>query len=123
MRPNQMCAGGFSGDEVTASSVPGTVSAITLGVAFTLLALGVEQFWVVFIIGFCVVLPTATGYAKRAEQRPDEETAADSDDPALAQLRERYARGELTDEEFERQVEQLLVAQAKGRDGAEPTSW
>ncbi len=114
----------MGGKDRTANSVPGIVSALTLGVAFTLLALGVQQFWVVFIIGFGVVLPTATRYAKRSNQRTDDQGTTHSEtDPALARLRQRYARGKLTDEEFEHQVEKLLVAETKGRDAEEPTDW
>ncbi len=114
----------MGGEGLTASSVPGIVSALTLGVAFTLLALGVEQFWVVFIVGFGLVLPAATQYTRRADQQPEKKPTTDSEtDPALARLRERYARGELTDEEFEHQVEKLLVAETKGRDAEEPTGW
>lgn len=34
-------------------------------------------------------------------------TAEESDDPALDELRERYARGEISDEEFERRAQRL----------------
>lgn len=35
-------------------------------------------------------------------------TMADEDDPSLARLRQRYAAGDLTDEQFERKLERLL---------------
>lgn len=90
--------------------IAGVVSAVTLGLAFTLLALGIEQFWVVFVVGFGVVLPMATGWADREQNDADSKS-----DPALAELQHRYAKGELTDEEFEHRVEQLLVADEDAR--------
>jgi hypothetical protein len=41
--------------------VSGLITILTLGVAFSLLALGVEAFWVAFPVGFGGVLPTALG--------------------------------------------------------------
>ncbi len=41
--------------------VSGAVTLLTLGVAFGLLALGVEMFWVAFPVGFGGVLPVAVG--------------------------------------------------------------
>ncbi|MCU4717102.1 SHOCT domain-containing protein [Halapricum hydrolyticum] len=58
--------------------------------------------WIV-VIGAIVAL--VTGYA-----RPNNSTEADprsGTDGALAALRERYARGELSDEEFERRRQRL----------------
>jgi hypothetical protein len=41
--------------------VVGILSLLTLGTAFGLLALGIEDFWVVFPVGFGGVLPIALG--------------------------------------------------------------
>lgn len=102
----------------------GAVTALTLLVAFGLLAAGVSWFWIVFPVGFGGGLPLAVGLA-RLYQREDSEPSTDEnrdedvDDDALATLRERYARGELTDAEFERQVETLLETEpAEGTDVA-----
>jgi uncharacterized membrane protein len=103
--------------------VPGVITAGTLLVAFSLLALGVESFWVTFVIGFGVVLPVSivltaarvhagdeTGTAD--QQAPAARDAGSTDlaetDTALATLRSKYARGEITDAEFERRVGKLL---------------
>jgi uncharacterized membrane protein len=96
------------------------VTGFTLTVAFGLLALGVESFWVAFVVGFGVVLPAAVGAvqyrarrestaggADRSDSRDHTATAGVEDD-ALETLRNRYARGELTDAQFERKVERLL---------------
>lgn len=112
MFPKRTCGRKPEEFEPAMALVPGAVSAGTLVVAFTLLAVGFEYFWVTFIIGFGVVLPTATGLAatKRTENSQDGTNRRDNrgEDDALATLRQRYARGELSDAEFEHQVERLL---------------
>ena len=96
-------------DDEFETIVAGGVTMLTLTVAFGLMFAGVPYFWVAFPVGFGGLLPMALGarrlYRRRqaGESRPTSE-----DDDALATLRQRYARGELTDAEFERQVEQLL---------------
>jgi len=109
MFPKQTCGREIEDVDSATVLVPGAVSAGTLVVAFTLLAVGFEHFWVTFIVGFGVVLPTATSLAaaKRKEGSQAETTPQDEDD-ALATLRQRYAQGEISDAEFEHQVERLL---------------
>lgn len=86
---------------------------LTLAVAFTLLALGVESFWVVFVVGFGGVVPVSVGLLATLDRR-DTQRAGSRDrqseptDSALAELRMRYAAGEFTEAEFERRVERLL---------------
>lgn len=100
------------GDRVSvALIVSGVVTALTLGTAFGLLALDVEHFWVVFPLGFGVVLPTALGvvphvWTNTASQDTDTE-GRDSADP-LEHLRTRYARGEISDAEFEQRLDRLI---------------
>jgi len=95
-------------DSLTAV-VAGAVTTLTLVVAFGLLFAGVPWFWVAFPVGFGGVLPMALGATRRYEgRRADDGRQVSDEDDALATLRDRYARGELTDEEFERQVEALL---------------
>jgi len=89
--------------------VGGAVTMLTLTVAFGLLFAGVPWFWVAFPVGFGGLLPIALGGTRLYQHRQESESRrASEDDDALATLRDRYARGELTDAEFERQVEQLL---------------
>jgi uncharacterized membrane protein len=101
------------------SVAAGVVTFLTLAVAFGLLALDVSYFWIAFPIGFGGGFPLAAGLVRWYESTKDDESAAheDEQDRALADLRERYARGELTDAEFETRVERLLetesVADAK----------
>jgi uncharacterized membrane protein len=95
----------------------GAVTFVTLGVAFGLLALGNPFFWVAFPVGFGGGLPLAVGlarwYESRAEARDEETRRGQSDtDTALEELRDRYARGELDDDEFEARVERLLETES-----------
>jgi uncharacterized membrane protein len=95
----------------------GLVTAVTLLVAFTLLALGVEFFWVAFPVGFGGLLPAAIDLAKwygdeadRDESQRETARAEGTDGraDALSLLREYYARGDIDEEEFERRIEYLL---------------
>lgn len=91
----------------------GVASLLVLGVGLTALFLGYGWFWVVFVVGFAVVVPLVSILAGEDESETDEspmassEPTGDGDDP-LATLRQRYARGELTEAQFERKLEALL---------------
>jgi uncharacterized membrane protein len=99
--------------DAAAMLTAGVVSGLTLAVAFGLLALGVESFWVTFVVGFGFVLPTSIGVV--ASRWPEAESPADaptgstdSDDrPAMEALRLQYARGEIDDAEFDRRARRL----------------
>ncbi|ELZ30973.1 NADH:ubiquinone oxidoreductase subunit 2 (chain n) [Halogeometricum pallidum JCM 14848] len=102
----------------------GIASLLVLGLGlaslFGLLPIG--PFWAIFAIGFAVVVPIVavlesryrgtpeptppeSGVRRRAERAADEdESVAD----ALDSLRDRYARGDLSDEQFEHKLEVLL---------------
>jgi uncharacterized membrane protein len=88
----------------------GAVTGMTLLVAFGLLAAEVSFFWVAFPVGFGGALPVAIGLARRY-QRQQETNRTETED-ALETLRRRYARGELTDAEFEERVERLLETES-----------
>jgi uncharacterized membrane protein len=92
------------------------VTAGTLLVAFTLLALGVDFFWVAFVVGFGGVLPVSFGLLAHAErtgsERPDQ-GRDEAEDTALATLRRQYARGEIGDAAFEERLERLLETESK----------
>ncbi|WP_158057367.1 SHOCT domain-containing protein [Halorussus halophilus] len=98
-------------------------SLLVLGLGLTALFMGYSWFWVVFVVGFAVVVPIAkllsqefgVGTETRSDDRShaygDSETRAtapESKTDALDSLRDRYARGELSDEQFEQKVEKLL---------------
>lgn len=84
----------------------GVTTAVILLVAFSLLALDVAWFWIVFPVGFGGVLPAVLGGVRYYQQSDDAEPTA-SDDPVEA-LKDRYARGEIDDAEFERRLEERL---------------
>lgn len=109
------------GDEADGES--SLVSLVQTLVSGAIISLGVflfvadwSWFWVVFLIGFAAVLPVATRLAERYESRADstEETDATDGDQqaALAALRDRYASGEIGEDEFERRVERLLETES-----------
>ena len=102
------CANPFvAGGHQLTPVVTGVVTAATLAVAFGLMALGVESFWVAFVVGFGGVLPlsvAALEYREATDDRPARADRSDAD-AALEELQLRYARGEFTDEEFERLLE------------------
>lgn len=102
----------------------GVASLLVVGVGLTALFLGYGWFWIVFVVGFAVFVPLVstlfgedgtldeTDEALDGIDRPlDGERASETvttDEDPLATLRNRYARGELTDEQFERKLETLL---------------
>jgi uncharacterized membrane protein len=97
---------GPSLQSVVGSLVIGT----TLILAFALLAAGQWWFWVVFVIGFAGVLPmvpTLTAWYESRSQSSTEES-----DP-LDALRDRYARGEIDEAEFERRLDALLETESE----------
>lgn len=106
---------------------------LVLGVGLTSLFLGYSWFWMVFAVGFAVLVPVVKVVTSELNiGAPDESPArssreqsldqlgtdtAESKQDALDTLRTRYATGELSEAEFERKVERLLetetVAQAR----------
>jgi uncharacterized membrane protein len=94
--------------------VSGAITALTLGTAFGLLALEVEHFWVVFPLGFGVVLPTAIGvviHTRTTTETQDTKTGESDSRNPLEDLRTRYARGEISEEEFERRLDHLIESE------------
>jgi len=102
--------------------VTGIVSTVVTGVWLAALFTG-QEWWLAFmLVGYIIVVPlVALLLGDRDDIREwweDEDTTASAtqnnqtepttQDDALETLRERYARGELTDEQFERKAEQLI---------------
>ncbi|WP_324756106.1 SHOCT domain-containing protein [Haloarcula sp. GH36] len=100
-------------DIATGGLVTGTLSLLILLVGVGGLALGVSWAWIAFPIGYGGVLPLTLGVLRArsaagdrsAETQPTESTP-------VATLRERYARGEIDESEFERRVEGLLETES-----------
>lgn len=91
------------------NEVDGVVALLILGLGFAALFTGQSWFWLVWVIGFAVVLPLvsiAFGLDDEDEQAP--EPPRDEEAEALEELKRRYARGELDEAEFEARLERLL---------------
>ncbi|MCU4799991.1 SHOCT domain-containing protein [Halobacteria archaeon HArc-gm2] len=110
----------------------GIVSMLVTGIWLAALFLGFEWWLPFMLFGYIVLIPLTAilfGDEDDVEEWVGEDVAsgsttgestdesadaraartdADGDDEALARLRERYANGELTDDQFERKVERLL---------------
>jgi uncharacterized membrane protein len=99
----------------------GVVSMLVLGLGFVAMAANVEGFWLVWVLGFAVVVPVVSmltggdenrrsrsGRSRSRERQSTGDDERETVDDALATLRDRYARGELSDEAFERKLEALL---------------
>jgi len=118
-RPNEPLA---EADDPVVGAVALLVLGAGLGSLFGLPLLVRIEFWVIFAIGFAVVVPLvsllrgrdddADSEARRDSGADTERVAAagseDSVDAALDRLRDRYARGELSEAQFERKLETLL---------------
>ncbi|WP_440991027.1 SHOCT domain-containing protein [Haloarchaeobius baliensis] len=106
----------------------GKASAITsllvLGAGLLALFLDVPNWWLVFVIGYAVVLPIVAilfdedgdeDVLDETDRRMDdalngrgEDRVAESKRDAMETLRERYAQGELSEAQFEEKLENLL---------------
>jgi uncharacterized membrane protein len=95
-------------------AVSGVVIALIFLVGFGLMFAGVSWFWVAFPVGFAGLLPAAIGLVRWYEHSQESESkdGRSAEEEALDELKARYARGELTDEEFERRVERLLETES-----------
>lgn len=112
-----------------ASKLEEAVPILTLGAGLLALFLGVDNWWVIFVMGWVVATPLVSILVDEDDETertleppsppsPSEWGGEDTDagagagqasqQDALETLRDRYARGELTEEQFERKVERLL---------------
>ena len=110
----------MSGVEVLPEGSAGVASMLVLTVGLAALFLDQWWFWVVFAVGFAGVVPLVAVLSKDDDEsenpfetsRDADETTEESRTEALETLRERYARGELTHEEFERKLEALMETES-----------
>ncbi|MFB6300663.1 MAG: SHOCT domain-containing protein [Halobacteriales archaeon] len=96
-------------DRHSTESIGGVVVFLTVGLGLTLLFFGVDWFWVVFVLGFAVVLPLV-GVLTSADEEAESETEKTAD--PLETLRDRYARGEIDEAGFERRLDRLLETES-----------
>ena len=115
---------GRAGADSSHPLAPVVSTAVTTGtllVAFSLLALGVDSFWVVFVVGFGGILPVSLGLLEhKATDRSAHGAGTTESETALDELRLRYARGEITHEEFEQRVEELVETERGSGPGLGP---
>lgn len=88
----------------------GVVALLILGLGFAALFTGQSWFWLVWVIGFAVILPLLSIAFGLDDDDADEPEAEPRDEEAeaLEELKRRYARGDLDEEEFEARLERLL---------------
>ncbi len=97
----------------------GIASMLVIGLWLAVLFTGRSWWLAALLVGYVVVVPlVALLFDDEADRREwwDDWSSADADEDAttaddrdaLETLRDRYARGELTDEQFERKLERLL---------------
>ena len=98
-------------------NVTGVVTTLVTGIWMAALFTGQEWWLPALIIGYVVVVPLTGILAGEEDEEtwvdeaadPSERTATESETTdALETLRDRYARGELSDEQFERKLQRLL---------------
>ena len=89
------------------ATVAGLVSMVVLAVGLVVTAADVPMAWVVWPLGYGVVLPLAIGYAKRRQREPREFRARGEPD-RLAEAKRRYVDGDIDEAEFERAVEAAM---------------
>ena len=94
------------------ATVAGVVSMGVLVVAFGMLALGIEWFWIAFPIGYGAILPLSVGLARRGVLSRDSGESAEeteSDEDPLSALKQRYVEGDIDDEQFEAELERVVA--------------
>lgn len=84
-------------------SVAGPVSLLVLAVGLAVTAADLPMAWLVWPLGYGVVLPLAIGYAARDSEQNDNTV-----DP-LTELQNRYVEGEVSEAEFEEELEMVLA--------------
>jgi uncharacterized membrane protein len=98
----------------------GIVSILIFGAGLVALFAGVNLFWIVWTLGFPILLPLVASLTSDNENQTDmedeshrpTERSEHETTTALETLRERYARGDLTDKQFERKLDALLETES-----------
>ncbi len=94
--------------QTATASVAGTVSMVVLAVGLTLTLADVPMAWLVWPVGYGVVLPLAVGYAHRRSEGLTDWRIDRTNTDALARAKQRYVDGDIDEAEFETAVEATL---------------
>jgi uncharacterized membrane protein len=105
MHPQYLRTDGGKQPDARVGIVAGGVSMAVLAVGLAVTVAGLPMAWLVWPVGYGVVLPLSIGYAARSGET-DGDTAADTDQ--LATLQQRYVDGEVGEAEFERELDAVL---------------
>jgi len=108
-------------------NITGIVSVLVTGIWLAALLLGFEWWLPFMLFGYIAIIPIVSmlfdedeeesdakpdwqqsQHEQSTDDRRDADAADESTEDALQTLRQRYARGELTDRQFERKLERLL---------------
>jgi uncharacterized membrane protein len=112
MSPSALAPPVFPDDPTEADPAVGLTALAVLGLGFVAMAADLPAFWAVWAVGFGAVVPAVALLRRRGDDAEDGDgpvsDATDDVDAALATLRERYARGDLSEAAFEAKLEALL---------------
>ena len=101
--------------ELTRDDIFGILALLILGAGFVGMFAGLPYFFVIWILGYAVVLPILGILLYETDtdsEMMEDERSTDSPADLLTSLRDRYAHGDLTDEEFERKLDRLLETES-----------
>jgi uncharacterized membrane protein len=79
-----------------------------LAVGLLVTIANVPMAWVVWPVGYGLVLPLAVGYAKHRENRQTASRPARAETDDLARAKQRYVDGDIDEREFEARLEAAL---------------
>ena len=94
------------------ASIAGAVSMVVLAVGLVVTAADLPMAWLVWPLGYGVVLPLAVGYAARRQDSSETRETSRSD--PVSDLHDRYVEGELDERGFERELETVLSEEEDG---------
>jgi uncharacterized membrane protein len=101
--------------ELTQDDTFGILALLILGAGFVGMFAGFPYFFLIWILGYAVVLPILGILLYETDtdsEMTEDEQSTDSLADPLTSLRDRYARGDLTDDEFESKLERLLETES-----------
>ena len=101
--------------DLTQDDIFGILALLILGAGFVGMFAGVPYFFLIWVLGFAVVLPILGILLYETDtdsELTENEQGEDLPTDPLTSLRDRYARGDLTDDEFEGKLDRLLKTES-----------